>query len=166
MTAFLVRTAPSCQDVLQHPDFDLDHAVAGAFRLVPIHEMLALLERDSDAMAMMITRAVPPFADVRTAIGMTLTRQQRLSCRRRLVRNPADIHAIARQDPVYLSPVNVAEVGFGLELLRTGPQKQRAMAMLRRLRRKPQLRITLDTTETFGRLAAQKSGQRPTRAHQ
>ena len=75
----------------------------------------------------------------------------------------ADIHAITRQDPVYLSPVNVAEVGFGLELLRPGPQKQRAMAMLRRLRRKPQLRITLDTAETFGRLAAQikKAGEDP-----
>jgi predicted nucleic acid-binding protein len=73
----------------------------------------------------------------------------------------ADIHAITRQDPVYLSPVTVAEVGFGLELLRPGPQKQRAMAMLRRLRRKPQLRITLDTAETFGRLAAQikKAGE-------
>jgi predicted nucleic acid-binding protein len=75
----------------------------------------------------------------------------------------ADIHAITRQDSVYLSPVNVAEVGFGLELLRPGPQKQRAMAMLRRLRRKPQSRITLDTAETFGRLAAQikKAGKDP-----
>lgn len=52
------------------PDFDLDHAVAGAFRLVPPPEMLALLERDYDAMAMMITGAVPPFADVMTAIGV------------------------------------------------------------------------------------------------
>ena len=35
--------------------------------------------------------------------------------------------------------------------------------MLRRLRRKPQLRITLDTAETFGRLAAQikKAGKDP-----
>ena len=52
----------------------------------------------------------------------------------------ADIHAITRQDPVYLSPVNVAEIRFGVELLRSGPQKQRATAMLRRLRRKPQLK--------------------------
>jgi predicted nucleic acid-binding protein len=27
----------------------------------------------------------------------------------------ADIHAVTRQDPVYLSPVNVAEIRFGLE---------------------------------------------------
>jgi predicted nucleic acid-binding protein len=75
----------------------------------------------------------------------------------------ADIHAITRQDPVYLSPVNVAEIRFGLELLRSGPQKQRATAMLRRLRRKPQLRITIETAGTFGILAAKlrKSGKDP-----
>lgn len=75
----------------------------------------------------------------------------------------ADIHAITRQEPVYLSPVNVAEIRFGLELLRPGPQKQRATAMFRRLRRKPQLRITVETAETFGILAAKlkKAGRDP-----
>ncbi|HWL75451.1 MAG TPA: PIN domain-containing protein [Burkholderiaceae bacterium] len=75
----------------------------------------------------------------------------------------ADIHAITRQDPVYLSPVNVTEIRFGLALLRSGPQKERATAMLRRLRRKPQLRITLDTAEIFGSLAAKlrKAGKDP-----
>ncbi len=66
----------------------------------------------------------------------------------------ADIQAITRQEPVYLSPVNVAELQFGLNLLPSGRQKQRAVAMLRRLRRKPQLRITIETAETFGALAA------------
>jgi predicted nucleic acid-binding protein len=55
---------------------------------------------------------------------------------------------------VYLSPVNVAEIRFGLELLRSGALKQRAVAALRRLRRKPQLRITAETAEVFGALAA------------
>jgi len=75
----------------------------------------------------------------------------------------ADIHAITRQAPVYLSPVNIAEIRFGLELLRPGLQKQRATAMLRRLRRKPQLRITVETAETFGTLAAKlkKAGRDP-----
>lgn len=66
----------------------------------------------------------------------------------------ADIHAITRQEPIYLSPVNLAEIRFGLELLKPGPLKHRAMAMLRRLRRKPQLRITVETGDTFGMLAA------------
>jgi len=34
----------------------------------------------------------------------------------------ADIHAITRQEPVYLSPVSVAEIRFGLDLLRAGPR--------------------------------------------
>ena len=72
----------------------------------------------------------------------------------------ADIHAITRQDPVFLSPVNVADIRFGVEMLRAGPQKQRATAMLRRLRRKPQ---PVETSETFGTLAArlEKAGRDP-----
>jgi predicted nucleic acid-binding protein len=75
----------------------------------------------------------------------------------------ADIHAITRQEPVYLSPVNIAEIRFGLELLRPGIARRRAEAMLRRLRRKPHLRMTADTAATFGVLAAKirKSGRDP-----
>jgi len=65
----------------------------------------------------------------------------------------ADVHAVTRQEPVYLSPVNIAEICFGLELLR-GTQRAKAAAALRRLRRKPQLRITVETGEIFGSLAA------------
>ena len=66
----------------------------------------------------------------------------------------ADINALTRQEPVYLSPVNIAEIQFGLEMLRAGALKQKAAATLRRLRRKPQLRITVETAELFGILAA------------
>ncbi len=66
----------------------------------------------------------------------------------------ADIHAITRQEPVYLSPVNIAEIHFGLELLRPGALRQKAAAALRRLRRKPQLRISVETAVVFGSLAA------------
>lgn len=66
----------------------------------------------------------------------------------------ADIAAITRQEPVYLSPMNVAEIQFGVELLPAGAKKQKATAALRRLRRKPQLRITVETAEVFGALAA------------
>lgn len=66
----------------------------------------------------------------------------------------ADIAAITGQEPVYLSPINVAEIQFGFALLPAGTQKQRAGAALRRLRRKPQLRITVETAEVFGEIAA------------
>ena len=64
---------------------------------------------------------------------------------------------------MYLSPVNIAEIRFGLELLRTGTLKQKAAAALGRLRRKPQLRITVETAEVFGSLAAKlrKAGRDP-----
>lgn len=75
----------------------------------------------------------------------------------------ADVHAVTGQDPVYLSPINIAEIRFGLELLPAGPRKQKAEAALRRLRRKPQLRITVETAATFGALAAKikKAGRDP-----
>jgi predicted nucleic acid-binding protein len=65
----------------------------------------------------------------------------------------ADIHAITKQAPVFLSPVNLAEMRFGIELMTDAKQKQRATATFRRMRRKPLLRITAETAEVFGILA-------------
>ena len=67
----------------------------------------------------------------------------------------ADIHAITKQAPVYLSPVNLAEIRFGIGLMEDGPQRHRAQVLFRRLRRKPLLRITDETAEVFGALAAE-----------
>ena len=67
----------------------------------------------------------------------------------------ADIHAITRQSPIYLSPVNIAEIRFGIDLMKNDKQKQRAMTTLRRMRREPLLRITGKTAEVFGMIAAQ-----------
>lgn len=66
----------------------------------------------------------------------------------------ADIHAITKQTPIYLSPVNVAEIRYGIELMQDARQKQRAMTTLRRMRRKPLLRITSEIGEVFGMVAA------------
>jgi len=66
----------------------------------------------------------------------------------------ADIHAVTRQAPVYLSPVNLAEIRFGIDLMTEAKQKNKAMAMLRRMRRKPLLRIGAETAEAFGAIAA------------
>ena len=66
----------------------------------------------------------------------------------------ADIHAITGQEPIFVSPVNLAEIRFGIELMSDAKQRHRAMAMLRRMRRKPLLRITGETAEIFGELAA------------
>ncbi len=65
----------------------------------------------------------------------------------------ADIHAITHKAPIYLSPVNLAEIRFGIELMTDQKQKQRANASLRRMLRKPLLRITGETGQIFGVLA-------------
>ena len=66
----------------------------------------------------------------------------------------ADIHAITGQQPIYISPVNLSEIRFGIELMTNARQKQRAMAALRRMRRKPLLRISRETAEVFGVVGA------------
>jgi len=66
----------------------------------------------------------------------------------------ADIHSITGQAAIYLSPVNVAEIRFGIELMTHVKKKQRAMGTCKRLRRKPLLRVTAETGETFGVIAA------------
>jgi len=65
-----------------------------------------------------------------------------------------DIHAITRQDPLYLSPVNLAEIRLGIDLMPQSGMRKTALAALRRMRRKPLLRITGETGEVFGSLAA------------
>ena len=44
----------------------------------------------------------------------------------------ADIQGITKQAPLFLSPVNLAEIRFGIELMTEARQKQRATAMFRR----------------------------------
>jgi len=66
----------------------------------------------------------------------------------------ADIQAITGQEPIFVSPVNLAEIRFGIGLMSDAKQRHRAMAMLRRMRRKPLLRIAGETAEIFGELAA------------
>ena len=67
----------------------------------------------------------------------------------------ADIHALTRQEPVFISPVNIAEIQYGMELMKNAMHRQKAQSTLRRLKRKPLLRITGETGEVFGALAAE-----------
>ena len=69
----------------------------------------------------------------------------------------ADIHSFTGPSPVYLSPVNIAEICHGVELMTNTAQRRRAIEMLRRLRRKPLLRITGETAEIFGAISARLS---------
>ena len=68
---------------------------------------------------------------------------------------PADVAAFARDEPVYLSPVTIAELQFGAEVAVDARIRQKRLSALARLRRKPLLMVDGDTGEVFGRLAAQ-----------
>ena len=68
---------------------------------------------------------------------------------------PADIVAVTGTQPVYLSPVTIAELKFGAECAATPAIRQQRLASLARIRVKPVLRIDETTGEIFGSIAAQ-----------
>lgn len=68
---------------------------------------------------------------------------------------PDDIVAVTGTEPVYLSPVTIAELKFGAECAATPAIRQQRLAALARIRVKPVLRIDETTGEIFGSLAAQ-----------
>lgn len=60
---------------------------------------------------------------------------------------PADIASVTGKDPVFISPVTIAELKYGAEIAADPSIRQK------RLRRKPLLRIDETTGEIFGGLA-------------
>jgi predicted nucleic acid-binding protein len=68
---------------------------------------------------------------------------------------PADVAAVTGDEPVFLSPVTVAELRFGVDAASDPGVRQRRSAALRRLQRRPCLTIDEVTGEVFGSLAAQ-----------
>jgi predicted nucleic acid-binding protein len=67
---------------------------------------------------------------------------------------PADVVAATGDAPVYLSPVTIAELRFGADVAGDPGIRQKRLAALSRLRRKPMLPIDAATGEIFGSLAA------------
>ena len=68
---------------------------------------------------------------------------------------PADVAAITGSEPVYISPVTIAELKFGAENAKTSDLRQKRLASLARLKKKPRLIIDDTTGEIFGDVAAQ-----------
>jgi predicted nucleic acid-binding protein len=67
---------------------------------------------------------------------------------------PADIATITGDAPVYLSPVTIAELRFGAEIASDPAIRQKRLAALGRLRKKPLLPIDAATADIFGSVAA------------
>jgi predicted nucleic acid-binding protein len=67
---------------------------------------------------------------------------------------PADIASVTGDAQVFLSPVTLAELKFGAEIAKNPDVRQKRLAALRRLQRKPLLLIDAATGITFGELVA------------
>jgi len=67
---------------------------------------------------------------------------------------PGDVASITDVAPVFISPVTIAELKFGVEVAAEVAIRQKRLAALRRLQNKPLLTIDSDTGEIFGGLAA------------
>lgn len=67
---------------------------------------------------------------------------------------PGDIAAITKDEPVYLSPVTIAELKYGVEVVADLNLKHRRQAALNRIKSKPTIKVDQDTGEIFGSLAA------------
>jgi predicted nucleic acid-binding protein len=68
---------------------------------------------------------------------------------------PADVAALTQNEPVFISPVTLAELRFGAEVAQDPGTRLRRLAALRRLARRPLLPIDGATGDIFGSLAAQ-----------
>lgn len=68
---------------------------------------------------------------------------------------PADVAAITGDEPVYISPIIISELKFGAEIAKSSDQRQKRLAALSRLKKKPILWIDETTGEIFGDVAAQ-----------
>jgi predicted nucleic acid-binding protein len=69
--------------------------------------------------------------------------------------SPADVACFTGTEPVYISPVTIAELKFGVDSVADPGIRQKRQAALYRLKRKPILRIDETSGEIFGSLAAQ-----------
>ena len=72
---------------------------------------------------------------------------------------PSDVAYFTGKDPVYISPVTIAELKFGADNASDPNIRQKRQAALHRLKRKPVIRIDETTGEIFGGLAAQLKAQ-------
>jgi len=68
---------------------------------------------------------------------------------------PADVAALTHGEPIFISPVTLAELRFGAEIAPDPGTRQKRLAAIRRLQRKPLLSIDGVTGDIFGSLAAQ-----------
>jgi len=75
--------------------------------------------------------------------------------------SPADVAGYTKDEPVFLSPVTIAELSYGSEVAASEPIRQKRLAALQRMKKKPSLHIDEETGVIFGSLCAylEKAGR-------
>jgi predicted nucleic acid-binding protein len=68
--------------------------------------------------------------------------------------SPSDVAYFTKEEPVFISPVILAELSFGAEMAKDERIRQKRLAALNLLRKKPFINIDENTGYIFGRLAA------------
>jgi predicted nucleic acid-binding protein len=68
--------------------------------------------------------------------------------------SPNDVQRYTKNESVFISPVTIAELTFGLEMSKNDKIRNKRLAALNRLRKKPTLIIDEVTGDIFGRLTA------------
>ncbi len=68
--------------------------------------------------------------------------------------SPQDVSYYTGKEPVFISPVSIAELTYGAEIAQDESIRQKRIAALNRLKKKPVLIIDETTGDIFGRLSA------------
>ena len=76
--------------------------------------------------------------------------------------SPADVQQFTREEPVFISPVTIAELTYGTLMAKSAEVRAKRLAALDRLKKKPLLAIDDITGDIFGNIAASlhKEGRR------
>lgn len=67
--------------------------------------------------------------------------------------SPADVSLFTKEEPVYISPITIAELTYGVEITQDENIKNKRISAINRLKKKPFLIIDEITGEIFGRIA-------------
>jgi predicted nucleic acid-binding protein len=75
--------------------------------------------------------------------------------------SPMDVELFTGKNPVFITPITIAELTFGMEMSKNEAIRSKRQAALNRLKRKPMLIIDELTADLFGRISAglYKSGK-------
>ena len=68
--------------------------------------------------------------------------------------SPGDIQLFTKSEPVFVTPITIAELAFGVGMARDEHIRNQRSAALERLKKKPILTIDADTATVFGRLSS------------